>query len=53
MKQILAIILIIVGIISFVKCISPSPWETLGAFIGVCLICFLPAALLFKSSDDD
>lgn len=49
MKKVFGILLIILGIVTFVRCISPNFWESLGAFIGVSLICFLPSYFLLRN----
>lgn len=53
MKKVFGILLIVVGLISFVKCISPSVPETIGAFIGLVLFIFLPAYFLLRGSKKD
>jgi hypothetical protein len=52
MKKVFGIILIVVGIVCLPQVIAPSSAETIGGFLGVSLVTFLPAFFLLRSKKD-
>ncbi len=51
MKKFFGIIFLVVGIICLPKVISPSIPETIGGFIGISLVSFLPAYFMLRNDD--
>lgn len=53
MKKVIGIILIIVGIITLTRIDNSGGIETIGGFIGVSLVTFLPAFLLLRKEKNE
>ena len=53
MKKVLGIILIVIGLVCLPQVIAPNAATTIGGFIGVSLVTFLPAYFLLKSKKEN
>ena len=53
MKKFFGIILLIVGFVCLPQVFTPNFLETVGGFIGVSLVTFLPACFLLRGKKDN